>query len=197
MLRISAIILLVILSSFTTRKGSPAGLHNKSLCTAHYHHTINFFFSPYSVREGTAAEKLDAFNKIEAYRTANALTSNTQRGKNIGYVEGSITNGGVTKTFSISNTVAISNSGLSPNPTIFTTSFVNGYDRFTDSEYQMLSLLAKNNYGAVKGSVFSAATGTVKIVSERIYCTSCDNVARVQFKNMFPNVNLIFISGTT
>jgi hypothetical protein len=199
MIRISFIIMLVVLSSFaTTRNVSVAVSHDHAVCTEHHHHNITAgdFLRPFADRDGTAAEKTDAFNKIEAYRTANALTSNTQRGKNIGYVEGSITNAGVTKTFTLANTVAISNSGLVPDPNIFTATIVNGYLRTTDSEYQMLSLLAKNQFGAARNSVFTAATGTVKIVSERPYCASCNDVSRLQFKRMFPNVNLIFIGGT-
>jgi hypothetical protein len=200
MTRIVSILLALLLCAFTTPGHIPATLAYVADIHEHHdcnHHHYSLWERPFADRDGTPAEKTDAFNKIEAYRTANALTSNTQRGKNIGYVEGSITNAGVTKSFTINNTAAISNSGLIPEPNIFTATIVGGYLRITDSEYQMLSLLAKNNYSAVRGSVFTGATGTLKIVSERIYCASCNDVCRVQFKRMFPNVNLIFISGTT
>lgn len=198
MTRLFSILLLVALCSFTTTRNVPQIQHNEhAFCSSHHHHhaTGLSLFSFFADRDATAAEKQDAFNKIEAYRTANNLTSNTKRGSNLGYVEGSITNAGVTRTFTINTTAILSNSGIVPDPNIFTAITVGTYVRTTDSEYQMLSLLAKNNFSAVRGSVFTGATGTIKIVSERPYCASCDDVSRVQFKRMFPNVNLIFVSG--
>jgi The BURPS668_1122 family of deaminases len=199
MLRLLTVLLAMVLCSFVSvHNSSPAHLPH----TCNHHHNDhscqqdpNGLWSFFADRTGTAAEIADAQSKVEAYRTANVLTSNTQRAKNIGFVEGSITNAGVTRNFTISNTVAISNSGLSPDPNIFTATIVNGYLRVTDSEYQMLSLIAKNSFGAVRGSVFSTATGTIKVASERAYCASCSDVIKVQFKRMFPNVNLVFVSG--
>jgi The BURPS668_1122 family of deaminases len=200
MLRLLTVFLAMVLCSFVPahNNNSTAFLPNPShIC--HHHHDCqqdpNGLWSFFADRNGTAAEIADAKSKVEAHRTANTLTSNTQRGKNIGFVEGSITNGGVTRNFTLTNTVTISNSGLSPDPNIFTATVVNGYLRVTDSEYQMLSLLAKNSFSAVRGSVFSAATGTIKVASERAYCASCSDVIKVQFKQMFPNVNLVFVSG--
>jgi The BURPS668_1122 family of deaminases len=65
--------------------------------------------------------------------------------------------------------------------------------RTTDSEYKMLNRLA-NNFGATSGSVYPNATGTLRIVSERAYCPSCQGVIQ-QFNNMFPNVKLILVDG--
>ncbi len=199
MLRLLTVFFAIMLCSFV-----PMHDTEQAILPHVYHQTNNSHYCQYEVKDffiffadrvGTAAEISDAQSKVEAYRTANTLTSNTQRGKNIGFVEGSITNAGITRSFTISNTVKISNSGIVPDPNIFTPIVVNGYLRNTDSEYQMLSLLAKDNFNAVRGSVFSTATGTLKIASERAYCASCNDVIKVQFKRMFPNVNLIFVSG--
>jgi hypothetical protein len=199
MLRLLTIFFGMLLSSFVPVNNSiQANFSNCSLQSDHTHNCqqeTNKFLYFFADRVGTAAEIADAQSKVEAYRTTNTLTSNTQRSKNIGFVEGSITNAGVTRNFTITNTANISNSGLVPDPNIFTAIVVNGYLRNTDSEYQMLSLLAKNNFSAARGSIFSAATGTIKVASERAYCASCNDVIKVQFKRMFPNVNLIFVSG--
>lgn len=65
--------------------------------------------------------------------------------------------------------------------------------RITDSEYRMLNDLAKK-LGGVKGKSFPDITGTLKIVSENPYCTSCQGVIQ-QFSDMFPNIEIKLIDG--
>lgn len=65
--------------------------------------------------------------------------------------------------------------------------------RITDSEYRMLNDLAQK-LGGVKGKSFPEITGTLKIVSENPYCTSCQGVIQ-QFSEMFPNIEIKLIDG--
>ena len=65
--------------------------------------------------------------------------------------------------------------------------------RITDSEYRMLNDLAKK-LKAVKGGKYLDVTGTLKIVSENPYCTSCQGVIQ-QFSEMFPNIEIKLIDG--
>ena len=65
------------------------------------------------------------------------------------------------------------------------------WKRITDSEYHMLNDLAKK-LGGVKGQVNDKITGTLKIVSENPYCTSCQGVIQ-QFSDMFPNIEITLI----
>ncbi|ATA91584.1 hypothetical protein CGC56_05010 [Capnocytophaga canimorsus] len=53
--------------------------------------------------------------------------------------------------------------------------------------------LAKD-LGAEKGKIYSHIKGELKIVSERVYCASCQGVIQ-QFNEMFPNVKIILIDG--
>ncbi|MFJ1327569.1 deaminase domain-containing protein [Capnocytophaga canimorsus] len=57
----------------------------------------------------------------------------------------------------------------------------------------MLNKLAKD-LGAEKGKIYAHITGELKIVSERVYCASCQGVIQ-QFNEMFPNVKLILVDG--
>ncbi|MBW8241187.1 hypothetical protein K1F50_00145 [Muricauda oceani] len=65
--------------------------------------------------------------------------------------------------------------------------------RITDSEYRMLNDLAKK-LGGVKNQVNDKIEGTLKIVSENPYCTSCQGVIQ-QFSEMFPNIEIKLIDG--
>ncbi|ATA91591.1 hypothetical protein CGC56_05050 [Capnocytophaga canimorsus] len=47
---------------------------------------------------------------------------------------------------------------------------------------------------AEKGKIYTHITGKLKIVSERVYCASCQGVIQ-QFNEMFPNVKLILVDG--
>ena len=67
------------------------------------------------------------------------------------------------------------------------------WKRITDSEYRMLNDLAKR-LGGVKGQVKESVTGSLKIVSENPYCTSCQGIIQ-QFSDMFPNVEITLIDG--
>ena len=68
-----------------------------------------------------------------------------------------------------------------------------GWLRNEDSEYLMLNRLA-NRLGAKRGEVRSEVKGILKIVSERKFCPSCEDVIR-QFHEMFPNVELILVDN--
>ena len=48
--------------------------------------------------------------------------------------------------------------------------------------------------GGVKGQINDKITGTLKIVSENPYCTSCQGVIQ-QFSDMFPNIEITLIDG--
>ena len=91
-----------------------------------------------------------------------------------------------------------SGSVLEGEPQIFDAIEVQGANggswlRNTDSEYKMLNDLAEK-LGGVKGQVKSDITGTLKIVSENPYCTSCQGVIQ-QFSEMFPNIEIKLIDG--
>jgi hypothetical protein len=128
----------------------------------------------------------DALNKMRDYR------SGVSAGGNYGYIEGNIP--GVT----IDNKMWRSGSVLEGEPQIFEAIEVQGANggswlRNTDSEYKMLNDLA-DKLGGVKGQVKSDVTGTLKIVSENPYCTSCQGVIQ-QFSDMFPNIEIKLIDG--
>jgi hypothetical protein len=56
-----------------------------------------------------------------------------------------------------------------------------------------LALTLKPN--ATLGDTYTDIVGDLKIISENIYCTSCQDVIK-QFNQMFPNVDVILIDGT-
>ncbi|AXG75223.1 hypothetical protein DVK85_04525 [Flavobacterium arcticum] len=79
---------------------------------------------------------------------------------------------------------------------VFTASVVGNYLRITDSEYRMLNKLALTlKPNAVLGYIYVDVVGNLKIVSENIFCVSCQNAIK-QFNQMFPNVNITLIDGT-
>jgi The BURPS668_1122 family of deaminases len=65
--------------------------------------------------------------------------------------------------------------------------------RNTDSEFKGLNRLA-NELGAEKGKVYHDVRGNIKVVSERNYCSSCQDVLK-QFNEMFPKVDITLIDG--
>ena len=81
------------------------------------------------------------------------------------------------------------------NQRIFEAAEVGGWEWYTDSEYKMLNQLARD-LGATPGgnNVNPAVSGTLKIVSERPYCASCQGVIQ-QFNQLFPNVEITLIDG--
>lgn len=73
---------------------------------------------------------------------------------------------------------------------------VGNHSRITDSELRMLNkaaLTIKPN--AQINDVYNDVIGQLKIVSENIYCASCQDVIK-QFHKMFPNVDIILVDGT-
>lgn len=72
-----------------------------------------------------------------------------------------------------------------PENPIFTTTTV-GHPRDLDLEVFVLENLAQR--------LTPQSTGTVRLLSERTVCASCEGVIS-QFREMFPNVNLIVRSG--
>jgi len=126
----------------------------------------------------------DAVVRIKQYR----ISVDKPSSGNFGYLEGDI-NGG-----SIDNKMW-SSGPADPNvePQIFDASEVGGWLRNTDSEYKMLNKLA-SDLGGVKGNSYPNINGTLKIVSERPYCSSCQGVIQ-QFNQMYPNIKLILVDG--
>lgn len=140
-----------------------------------------------NIFEATVEEIAEAKNKIKNYRTANNL-----KGKNIGYIDGSI--GGKT----MENKMWRSGSVAEGEPQIFKAIEVEGANggtwlRNTDSEYKMLNNLA-NDLGGVSGGKYPNIIGELKIISELPYCASCTGIIQ-QFNEMYPNVKLILIDG--
>jgi len=75
---------------------------------------------------------------------------------------------------------------------------IDEYWRDLDSEYRMLAALAAH-LGAKPGDVFKNVKfpnikGEIKIVSERVYCSSCLGVIQ-EFNTMFPKIKLILVDG--
>lgn len=138
---------------------------------------------------------LAAKTKIADYRIA--MKEKKKLGGNLGYVEGEI-NGIKLEDELISATANFDN------PNVFDAKFVNKQNlikpdaidgawlRTTDSEFQMLSNVAKK-LNLQKRQVYNY-TGTIKIVSELPYCGSCSGVIH-QFSEMLPNVKIIIING--
>lgn len=128
----------------------------------------------------------DALNRMRNYR------SGVPAGGNYGYLEGNI------PSVTIDNKMWRSGSVLEGEPQIFDAIEVHGANggswlRNTDSEYKMLNDLAEK-LGGVKGQVKSDIAGTLKIVSENPYCTSCQGVIQ-QFSEMLPNIEIKLIDG--
>ncbi|MCU0392121.1 MAG: hypothetical protein MUE81_13460 [Thermoflexibacter sp.] len=152
-------------------------------------HAINKYLNVEgSTRIGTKEEVSAARNKIAKQRGK----SNTAG--NYGYLEGEVDGldklDGKNMWRSVSVTTAKQDVGKY---NIFTATHVGESNRLadTDSEYRMLSDLAikiKTAYG----DNYANATGTIKIVSEKNYCSSCQGVIQ-QFQKMFPKINIIQI----
>ncbi|QTD39232.1 hypothetical protein JL193_00080 [Polaribacter batillariae] len=146
-----------------------------------------------TARLGTTAEFETAAQRIFDYRIAENYT-----GGNCGYRSGAYTKDGVTTEVDDVIWRSVS-SGVAEQEIHVFESSIQGWDRITDSEFRMLNDLARvmtNNQAQQVGDVFENITGTIKIVSERPYCSSCTNVV-VQFSEMFPNVNIVLIKGTS
>ncbi|MCX2583772.1 deaminase domain-containing protein [Pedobacter sp. MR22-3] len=131
---------------------------------------------------------------IENYRVNIGVS--TQR--NFGYLEGNV------NSFDVSNIVdsqtgvkifrSVATEVAEQEPKIFTALEVS-WSRITDSEYRMLNKLALNlEPNAQLGAVFNNYIGTIKVVSERAYCTSCQGAIK-QFNSVFPNIKLILIDA--
>nr|WP_255313458.1 deaminase domain-containing protein [Flavobacterium hibernum] len=70
------------------------------------------------------------------------------------------------------------------------------WTRNTDSEFRMLNKLALSLEPNAKiTDQFLHYEGTLKIISENAYCTSCQGIV-VQFNKMFPKINIVLIDAT-
>lgn len=146
---------------------------------------------------GTDEMLVNAKNRISKYRLD--MKGKKKLGGNLGYLEGEL-NG-----VPIDNKIVSSGPNFD-NPDIFDPKYVNNsneikpgpvdgaYLRTTDSEFQMLSDLAKE-FKLERGHVYDKYTGTIKVVSELPYCGSCSGVID-QFSKMLPNVKIILVNGT-
>lgn len=130
----------------------------------------------------------DALNKMRDYRTGKT------GGGNYGYLEGDIPNVNVNQN-KMWESVSIEDAELEIHifDAIEATGSSGSWVRITDSEYRMLNQLA-SDLKAVKGGKYPDVTGTLKIVSENPYCTSCQGVIQ-QFSDMFPNIEITLIDG--
>ncbi len=140
-----------------------------------------------NIFKATTDEIAEATTKIKNYRIGNNL-----KGKNIGYLEGSVNSN------TIDNKMWLSGNVIDGEPQIYEAISVTGNSggtwlRNTDSEYKMLNKLAES-LGAVKSGKYPNITGELKIVSENPYCASCTGIIQ-QFHEMYPNVKLILVDG--
>jgi len=140
-------------------------------------------------RSALPDEIADGVNRIKAHR--NSVGS--PNAGNYGYLEGNV-NGS-----SVDNKMWRSGEAdPEVEPQIFDAIEVEGsggnsWLRNTDSEYKMLNQLA-DDLGGVSGNTYPNISGSLKIVSERPYCPSCQGVIQ-QFHEMFPNIDLILVDG--
>jgi hypothetical protein len=139
-------------------------------------------------RLASIEEIRDALNKMRNYKTGKPQVGN------LGYLEGDIPNAIIDKN-KFWESVSKAEAQLETHifDAIEATGSSGSWVRITDSEYRMLNDLAKKLKG-VKGQVNDKITGTLKIVSENPYCTSCQGVIQ-QFSNMFPNIEITLIDG--
>lgn len=140
-----------------------------------------------NARRALPDEISDAVNRIADHRIVVGDNSG-----NYGFLEGIVPSVG-----QIDNRMWRSGAA-NPNtePQIFEAIIVEGSSggswlRNTDSEYKMLNRLAAD-LGGSAGNVYLSVSGTLKVVSENPYCTSCQGVIQ-QFNMMFPNINLILV----
>ncbi len=129
-----------------------------------------------------------ALNKMRDYKTGKSQVGN------LGYLEGDIPNITIDQN-KMWTSVSKAEAQLETHifDAIEATGSTGTWKRITDSEYRMLNDLAKRLDG-VKGQVNNKITGTLKIVSENPYCTSCQGVIQ-QFSDMFPNIEITLIDG--
>jgi hypothetical protein len=134
-------------------------------------------------------EIADATLRIKQYRIANGIPTD----KNFGHLGGNLSGGSVTN---VSDEIISSGPAVPVGQRVFDAIEVGGWERYTDSEYKMLNKLALD-LGAppgVQGYKNLDVTGSLKVVSERPYCSSCQGVIQ-QFNDMFPNVEITLIDG--
>ncbi|MBX3255756.1 MAG: hypothetical protein KF862_16600 [Chitinophagaceae bacterium] len=107
--------------------------------------------------------------------------------KNIAILEGQIGNTKIND-FAISGQKTIS--GFIDNPTnrVFSTHEVGGYDRLFDSEVKLLENIAQQY------RLTPNIEGSIKLISERTFCSSCEGVIK-QFNKKFPNIKVEEVSG--
>ena len=121
--------------------------------------------------------------RLELIRNDLGITSNRQLRRNVAYGEGHVDG------IDLGEIVGVSgNRGPGadmPENRIFTTS-VDGHPRDLDSEVFVLENMAQK--------ISPNSTGNIFLVSERTVCTSCQGVIS-QFREMFPNINLIVRAG--
>ena len=123
---------------------------------------------------------LDRFANL---RNDLGITSNNQLRRNVAVGEGSVDGADIGEVIGISGRRG---PGVElPENTIFTTTTV-GHPRDLDSEVFVLENLAQR--------LTPQSTGTIRLLSERTVCASCQGVI-TQFREMFPNINLIVRSG--
>lgn len=144
----------------------------------------------FAPRFATQKEISIAARRINEFKN---LGNSKLRHSNIGYLEGKINGKNVDNKFWTSGPV-----NTKTEPQIFTPSVVEGRSgrswlRNSDTEYKMLNQFA-HNYGARAGGVYPNVRGTLKIVSENAYCSSCIGIIQ-QFHEMFPNIKLILVNG--
>ncbi|MFY0600435.1 MAG: hypothetical protein JXR03_12250 [Cyclobacteriaceae bacterium] len=135
-------------------------------------------------RSALPDEIADAVTRIKQHR----IDVNKPSSGNLGHLDGNINGSAV-------DNKMWSSGPADPNiePQIFDATEVGGWVRNTDSEFKMLNKLA-DDLGGVKGQTYPHVNGTLKIVSERAYCASCQGVIQ-QFNEMFPNIELILVDG--
>lgn len=135
-------------------------------------------------RSALPDEIADAVTRIKQHR----IDVNKPSSGNFGHLDGDINGSAV-------DNKMWSSGPADPNiePQIFDATEVGGWVRNTDSEFKMLNKLA-DDLGGVKGQSYPDVNGTLKIVSERPYCASCQGVIQ-QFNEMFPNIELILVDG--
>ena len=122
-------------------------------------------------------------NRFTNLRNDLGITSNNQLRRNIAVGEGNVDGIDIGEIIGVSGRRG---PGVEmPENPIFTTTTV-GHARNLDSEVFVLENLAQR--------LTSQSTGTIRLLSERTVCGSCQGVI-TQFREMFPNVNLIVRAG--
>ena len=122
-------------------------------------------------------------NRFANLRNDLGITSNNQLRRNVAVGEGSIDGVDIGEVIGVSGRRG---PGVEmPDNPIFTTTTV-GHPRNLDSEVFVLENLAQR--------LTPQSTGTIRLLSERTVCGSCQGVI-TQFREMFPNINLIVRAG--